>query len=596
MFTPEQIINKRKELWDGDILKDKEYRESAAKYVIEHKEIITELQKRPVLLIEMFFVIVDKDKNTVPLFLNTVQNQFINDLETAIEDYRQGKRIHLKFLVLKGRQQGFTTVITAYQLACSVLKKNFAGYTLADNTDNTETIFRSKAKYFFDNLPESLKPTTKYNSKRELFFDKINSAWEVATAGNKDVARSRTLNFFHGSESAFWSSIHTITAGLGQALTKDSIQILETTGNGYNEYKDLWDDDGNWERKFYEWWLTPEYRQEFESDSKEKQFKVDTFSKTDWIYTRCKWLIEFINLDIQQVYWYYNKWRDLKELIKQEYPCSADEAFLSTGRCVFDKEKIIEHKEYLKHKYEKVPYLVGSFYFEWNDPKNKDYIKDETIKFIPNKDGIVKIYEDKQRGYPYVVGGDTKGEGKDFYAGTVINNVTGVRCAVIHAQFTNSKPYTWQMYCLGRHFNDALIGVEMNFNTAPIEELERLHYPRQYTRQQYDSFTKDYQKKYGWKTDGNTRPLIIDKEIDLIESNTDLFNDIAMLDECLTFVYDKDNRPDAQSGKHDDILISDMIGNEIRSQQSYEVEEEPIEYLYPEEDFEDYHKGESFFD
>jgi len=122
------------------------------------------------------------------------------------------------------------------------------------------------------------------------------------------------------------------------------------------------------------------------------------------------------------------------------------------------------------------------------------------------------------------------------------------------------------------YYNLALIGIEVNFNTGPIEELERLHYPRQYTRRQYDSATKDYLNKYGWKTDGNTRPLIIDKLVHLIEEDIDLFNDITMLEECLTFVYDKDGKPDAMGGKHDDLIIADAIGNEIRTQQSFEAE------------------------
>lgn len=82
---------------------------------------------------------------------------------------------------------------------------------------------------------------------------------------------------------------------------------------------------------------------------------------------------------------------------------------------------------------------------------------------------------------------------------------------------------------------------------------------------------------FGWKTDGNTRPLIIDKEIDLIENNIDLFTDIPMLDECLTFVYDENGRPDAEEGKHDDILFSDMIANEIRSQMTTIAIEKPKE-------------------
>lgn len=576
MYTAQQIIDIRKQAWEKyhDIERDRLFTETAAKEIITTESLIQEIKDHPEYLIEMVFVIVDKDKKTVPFFLNDVQKEFIADLNKAIEEYLNRKRLYIKFLVLKGRQQGFTTFITAYQLACTITRKNFEGFTAADEDNNTGTIFENKAKFPYSRLPEPLKPTEKYNNKKQLLFDKLHSSWEVKTA-SKNMGRSRTINFFHGSEAAFWKDgISGVQAGLGEALTKDAIQILESTGNGYNEFKEAWD-SGKWENKFYQWWRTPEYRFYFESPEKEKSFKDRVSTLDAWIYKRCRWLKEQINLDWEQIYWYFNKWDGYlnKELIKQEYPCTPDEAFLASGNCVFDKDRIIERKEYLKLLYNECPPKRGRFYFEWNDPDTQDYIKKESIKWVDDPNGFITIYEDVQRGYPYVVGGDTKGEGKDFYTGTVINNVTGIRAATIRSQWTNSKPYTWQMYCLGLYYNTALVGIEMNFNTAPIEELQRLKYPKQYLRQHYDTYNKTYEKKFGWKTDGNTRPLIIDKEIDLIENNIDLFTDITMLDECLTFIYDKNGRPDAEVGKHDDLLLSDMIANEIRTQQDFKVQE-----------------------
>ena len=139
------------------------------------------------------------------------------------------------------------------------------------------------------------------------------------------------------------------------------------------------------------------------------------------------------------------------------------------------------------------------------------------------------------------------------------------------------------MYCLGRYFNNALIGIEINFNTAPIEELQRLKYPLQYFRKKYDTILNKVEKKLGFKTDGNTRPLIIDKEIDIINNHIELFNDIETLREAITFVCDNNNRPDAISGKHDDLLLSDMIANEIRPQQRFEpknIEEKERDFIY----------------
>ena len=136
---------------------------------------------------------------------------------------------------------------------------------------------------------------------------------------------------------------------------------------------------------------------------------------------------------------------------------------------------------------------------------------------------------------------------------------------------SESKPFTYQMYCLGIYYNSALISIEINFNTAPVEELLRLRYPKQYVRRKYDDYTKAMEKKYGFKTDGNSRPLIIDKEIDIINNEISLLCDIPTLQEALTFLYDGNGRPDAMKGKHDDLLFSEMIANEARQQQRYDV-------------------------
>ena len=592
-LTAKKIIAKRRELWEkyGDIEQDEKYITFVADYLTDKRgeKVRQEIQANPEYLIEMLFVIVDKNRNTVPFFLNAVQRQFVGDLNKAKEEYREGKRLSIGFLVLKGRQQGFTSLITAYQLACSITNKNFAGYTLADDAENTEAIFIDKAKFPYEQLPEKIKPTEKYNNRRELFFEKLNSTWRVATAGKKGAGRSKTLNFFHGSEAGFWDNIIEMMASLGQALTKDSIKILESTANGFNQFKDLWDSDNDWESKFYEWWLTEEYRLNFQNKEVEKEFKKEVLSalkgnyedtKREWVLYRCRWLLEHKYLDWEQLYWYYHKWGELKTLIKQEYPCFAEEAFIASGRCVFDKEQILLRIAELEEEYKDKPYRVGRFSFKWQNPDTRDRIIDSSIEWIDDPNGFIRLYEEPKAGYPYVIGGDTKGEGKDYFAGTVINNATGYRCASLHMQITNSLPFTWQMYCLGRYYNTALIGIEVNFNTSPIEELERLRYNNQYRREVYDTYRQKKLPKFGWRTDGNTRPLIIDRTIALVEENIELFRDIPTLMEMVTFIYDDNNRPDAQSGKHDDLLISDMIANEIRGQMTTRVKRQ-AELLFP---------------
>lgn len=572
VITANQVIEKRKELWEQyhDQNKDFEYVLAVARELTENAELLKEVIDNPELLIEMTFTIVDKEKSTVPFFLNNVQHDFLNLLNEKIELHRQGKLLHLRFLVLKGRQQGFTSVITAYQLANTLIKKNFTGFTLADTADNVRAIFQDKAKYVYNQLPDTLKPTEKYNSKTEMFFENLNSSWRINVA-SEQAGRSRTINFFHGSEAAFWNCLISSTqSSLGEALTKDSIQILESTANGFNEFKDLWD-SGEWINCFYEWWRTKEYQDKFESQDIKNKFLYDIDHKTDWIWERLNWLKYKIHLKDEQLYWYYNKYKNYlnKDLIKQEYPCTPEEAFLNSGNCVFNSELLMQRKVELQQLYKEKPYKRGYFKFKWNDEESKDYILNSTIEFEESQLGMIKIYEQPKPYSFYVLGGDTAGDGSDFFTGTCLDNTTGKRVATLHAK-VDADIYTWQMYCLGIYYNQALASIEINFNTFPVVELKRLKYPHQYIREEYDSISKKMQEKFGWKTDRNTRPLIISEEQSIVKDHIELFTDIETIDEMLTFIYDENMRPDATEGKHDDLLFSDMIAQATRWQQNVE--------------------------
>lgn len=479
-------------------------------------------------------------------------------------------------LVLKGRQQGFTTLVTAYQLACTITQRNFQGFTAADEGTNTETIFQNKAKLPYSYLPEKIKPTEKFNSKRELLFAKLNSSWSVDTA-TKNMGRSRTINFFHGSECAFWKDgIAATQAGLGEAFTADCIKIYESTANGFNDFQIMWD-SGTFINCFYEWWRTPEYRVNFESEEKKAKFIENIDSKDEWIYTRLKWLKNTIKLELEQLYWYFNKYQKYidKELIKQEYPCMPEEAFLASGLCYFDKEKIITRIAELKeHK----PVKVGYFSYDEvskTDRKGKPYITLENISWVEDKNGFIKIYEDVEERVPYVLSGDTAGEGSDNFTGQVLNNMTGKQVAVLKRKF-NEKEYTKQMYCLGMYYNEALIGIEANFSTYPIETLDDLKYPKQFVRIKEDDYRDQKEKKFGFKTTKATRPLILGILQAVVVDEIENIQDIDTLNEMLRFIKTEDGRAEAEVGCHDDLVLALAIAYYIRRQQKYTLLPEKI--------------------
>ncbi|MFA4854199.1 MAG: PBSX family phage terminase large subunit [Candidatus Omnitrophota bacterium] len=234
------------------------------------------------------------------------------------------------------------------------------------------------------------------------------------------------------------------------------------------------------------------------------------------------------------------------------------------GKTVFDAQVVTKRISQLR---DKKPLKQGFFIYKYENEK----IVDESIQWVEDSGGYIKIFEDVQKGYPYVIGGDTAGEGSDNFTGQVLNNVTAIQAAVLKHQFDEDL-YSKQMYCLGKYYNNALEGIETNYSTYPVKELERLGYNRQYTREHVDTFTGALKKSYGFRTDKLTRPLVLANLVQLVREHPGLFNDIETLEEMLTFVRNEKGKPEAQSGKTDDLIIGLAIAHHIRTQQIFHIE------------------------
>ena len=489
----------------------------------------------------------------------------------------------MPFFVLKGRQQGFTTLITAIQLAYAIVRKNFSGFTVANTQENTDSIFNDKARAVYTRLPASLKPHEKYNNRKEYYFDTLNSSWRVATA-SKELGRSKTLEFCHFSEIAFYEcAMSDLQKSIGEALTRDAIVVYETTANGYNEAKDLWD-SGICENLFYEWWRTAEYAIEDTSVLDDLQ--------DGWIIDRVAWL-RAKDITEPQVAWYVTKYNAYleKDSIKQEYPCYPEEAFIASGDCEFGNELVTSRIEACR---EKKPINRGYFDYKTRITE-EDEIEIHEIEWVEDERGEISIYEapiidDKKGKMPYAIGGDTAGEGSDFFTAHVINNMTGEIVAVYKKQNTADDLYADQIYCLGMYYNQAIVGIEVNFSYQPTNRLHRAGYPHLYVREHIDSLTNRVDKRYGFKTTALTRPVIIaELKRKFRESNGTIVCDIPTLNEMLTFVKNQKGKPEAIVGKHDDLVMSLAITHFIGQQGDHTYTDVPIKrYRFYDEDTEDY--------
>jgi phage terminase large subunit len=239
------------------------------------------------------------------------------------------------------------------------------------------------------------------------------------------------------------------------------------------------------------------------------------------------------------------------------------------GKCVFDANKLQQRRAELKE-----PLMTGYFTYDY------DGLNITNIRWVRDKEGYIKIYQvpDTPAITKYCIGGDTAGDGSDYYTAHVLDAKTGEQVAAFKNQF-DADIYARQMYCLGKYYKNALIGIESNFDSYPIKELQRLGYTNQYVREQQDTYTGKLEKKYGFRTTMITRPVIISRLIEIVREHTELLNDLDTIEELLTIVRNEKGRIEAPVGSHDDEMMGLAIAHEIRSQVSFADE---VIYSYPE--------------
>lgn len=258
----------------------------------------------------------DKTGSISSLKLNRAQS-YIHD---KLEKQRQsaGK---VRALILKGRQQGCSTLIGARFYHLSTNNKGMKAFILTHQQEATDNLFAMTQRYYDNSV---IHPQVSNKSAKELVFASLDSEYKVGTAGSKAVGRSQTIQLFHGSEVAFWPNASDHVAGVLQAVPDlpNTEIILESTANGIgNLFYDLCMEAisgrGQFELIFVPWFWQDEYR------TKTEPLEHDETERL---------LIELYKLDDEQLMWRRNKIKELREvkLFNQEYPCSIQEAFINS--------------------------------------------------------------------------------------------------------------------------------------------------------------------------------------------------------------------------------------------------------------------------
>lgn len=511
--------------------------------------------------IESCLKIKTKSGMVVPFRLNDAQRKLYAVAKRQQDD---GKPVRL--IILKARQLGFSTLTEGLIFHACATRKNVNALIVAHREDATANLFRM-SKLFYDELPAPVKPMLRASNAQELVFEnpsKLRSEREArpglrsrircATAGGRGIGRSDTLQCVHLSEYAFWpdgaDGKASTLAGILQAVPSlpGTMVVIESTANGFEDFKERWDaavaGENDFEPVFFAWFENPEYSMPVvpgtEWTPEERDLKA-AYQLTDEQLQWRRWCIA-------------NNCGGSLDMFRQEYPASPGEAFLHSGTGVFDNEQIVLRLERLPTPAGRGEFADG----EWTESET----------------GAITLYELPEEGVPYVLGGDTAGEGSDYFTAIVIDNVSGRIAAKLRQKYSEPE-YVRQIYALGRFYNDALVAIETNFSTYPVMKLQEMEYPNQYSREREDTYTRQMRKSYGFRTDRQSRPRAIANLVEVFSSHPEWFTDRELLEEMLTFCYNEDHRPEALAGKHDDLVMGAAITYAVRHQQRMTVLTEP---------------------
>jgi hypothetical protein len=165
---------------------------------------------------------------------------------------------------------------------------------------------------------------------------------------------------------------------------------------------------------------------------------------------------------------------------------------------------------------------------------------------------------------------DTAGEGSDYHAAHVIDNISGEQVAVYHSQ-ANPDHCVYQAYGLARYYNNALFVPEVNFDSYHLNKFKELGYRNIYQRgTPVDAYSEGYVQKLGFRTTMENRQRMIDECVEFVNHNAYLINDADTLNEMLTFTRQEKKMKGiwmgAEPGSHDDLTISYCIALQARQQ------------------------------
>lgn len=524
----------------------------------------------------------------------------------------------MRAIILKARKMGFSTFAQALMVQRATQLPNHNALTVAQDGSTAQELFRIGETMYgmLPNDPELAwcKPNVVWTRRgRELHFGEgsrkarskgdlgLNSKLLVDTANEFSAGRGFTNHTLHLSELAFWADIKTkLTSLLNTVPASDpnTLVLIESTPNGYNEFHRLWTmaekGDSEYYPFFAAWHEDPTYKRAFPDQVAAEQFE-DQIGRGPWGADEPELRDRLLDAHgdpvraLEQLHW--RRWAiearasgDL-DTFRQEYPSFPDEGFIGTGKTVFAANhirRVREIAQVTEQQAERVwlepgatstkAIRAGTIHVpaavkerEWRDNDRGDHYW--RIYHRPGSEGT--------SGHFIVIVDPAAGEentaGESDYTGIqVIDWKTRVQCAQLQS-YCEPATAAEQAFLVAMHYrqdkNLPLVVVEVTggYGNWIAQRIWReLGWRNMYYRKNVDPRQKERQTDLvGFMTDRGSKPMLVDTGRDILSEEDPGIRSLLLADELRTYVRDSKGKTGAEDGSHDDLLMPWLIGQYV---------------------------------
>lgn len=430
--------------------------------------------------LENLYYIQDKDGNKVLFKLNRAQMHLF-------------KNLHHRNILLKARQLGMSTFTEILILDACLFSTNKNAAIVADKLENAGKLF-DKIQFAWDNLDKTVKEafnfTLESDSKSQMKFSNKSSIFVGTTL------HGGTYQILHVSEygplcASYPEKAEIVKKSGLPTVPANGLIIIESTAEGEgNDYHSMTMEAMDAQYRgteltpldfkffFFPWFEEPTYRAPV--PEKFKATPEEMFNVSQDLYFKEVEEKTGIKLDWEQRIWYIKQEKLLKHRTKEQMPSYPEEAFLSSGRKLFDAGLLLEKE------------------------------KVEVRRPLRMERANHAIFADYRRGHAYGLGADVAlGNGRDSSTIVVIDFTEGEVVATYRNERIAPDVFAHEIAWLGAMYGTCIAAPENNnMGHTTVTTLHNV-YPNIYTSVVQGYLEDKMTNRLGFSTNAATKPKMM---------------------------------------------------------------------------------------